>query len=174
MYTADSAKAWLRRYSVAARDLDLQKERLAAAEARAYHPRNAALTGMPGGGGNPVDTVGRSAANLEKMRNRVATAREAAETIYSEIDAAIQQIGGKGWERERALLELRYLDDEPWEEVNRMFFGRKPDFELREDSFLRSVFYIHVGAVEKIVAILNAQETAQTAREEKNNDNLQI
>ena len=118
---------------------------------------------MPHGSGNPVDTLGKTVAKLEKLRSQVAAAKSKVDIISLEIEEAIAKIGGVRCAEKRATLEMRYLDLLEWGDVNRALFGDKEDFLDREDSYMRRVFYIHGEALKKLGDILDAQKPAEAA-----------
>lgn len=130
MYTTDSTQAWFARYSAAARKLEILQKRLAVAEAKAQKPER-----------------------LEILRQDIAKAREAASNVYSEIDGVIQHLDDK----ERTLIDARYLGEEKWRDINNLLFGEKPNFGQREKSYLRTTFFLHTRAIQKITDILNDQ-----------------
>lgn len=159
----ERAKIWLNRHVKESKNLESLYNRLEALEEKAYNPRSAAPNGMPHSGGDPVDTVGNTVARMEKLREKIEESRKKVNSLYDEIGGAIAQIDGSDWANQRSVLETRYLDLMEWEEVNSILFGRKKDFYDREDSYLRRTFYIHGKALEKLSAILEAQEAPQTA-----------
>lgn len=159
----EKVKTWLMRYGEAARSLELLQERLSLAEAAAYSTRSAAPNGMPHGGGNPVDTLGKTVAKLDKLRSQVAAAEIKANSLYEEIETAIGKIGGARCAERRTALQLRYLDSVDWSGVNSALFGDRENFLYKEDSFMRRTFYIHGDALKKLGDILDAQEATEAA-----------
>ena len=53
-----------------------------------------------------------------------------------------------------SVIEMRYFYSMEWEEVNSSIFGRKGDFEDREESYLRRVFYIHGEALASLAELM--------------------
>ena len=53
-----------------------------------------------------------------------------------------------------SVIEMRYFYSMDWEEVNSSIFGRKEDFEDREESYLRRVFYIHGEALASLADLM--------------------
>lgn len=158
-----SVKSWLLRFNEAQRTLELLRERLDLAETAAHSPRSAIPDGMPHGSGNPMDTLGKTVAKLDKLRSQVAAAQAKADSIYEEIEEAIGKIAGARCAEKKAALQLRYLDVMSWETVNNALFGDKKDFLYKEDSFMRRTFYIHGEALKKLGDILDAQKPAEAA-----------
>lgn len=159
----ECAKIWLRRYAQEVNNIEAMCNRLEALEAKAYNPRSAAPNGMPHSGGDPVDTVGNTVARMEKLRGKIEASKKKANALYAEIEDTIDKIGGKRFALQRSVLGMRYLDLMEWEEVNNVLFGGEEGFYYKEDSYLRRTQYIHEEALEKLSAILEAQEAPQTA-----------
>jgi len=53
-----------------------------------------------------------------------------------------------------SVIEMRYFYSMDWEEVNSSIFGRKMDFNDREESYLRRVFYIHGEALARLADLM--------------------
>lgn len=159
----EDVKAWLQRFGEIHRSCELLKERIDLAEAAAYNTKSATPDGMPHSGADPVDIVGRTVARLDSLRAKLAAAESEENSVFSEIDEAIEQISGKKSSEKQAVLQMRYLDFMDWEGVNSALFGERQDFLLREDSFLRKTFYIHAAALKKLSVILDAQKPAEAA-----------
>lgn len=159
----EDVKAWLQRFGEIHRSCELLKERIDLAEAAAYSPRSAAPDGMPHSGGDPVDSLGRTVSRLESLRAKLAAAEAEENSVYSEIDGAIEQIKGKKSAERKMVLQLRYLDLAPWNSVNYAVFGGKTDFIDREESYMRRITYLHSDALKDLSAILDAQRAAETA-----------
>lgn len=158
-----SVKSWLLRFNEAQRTLELLRERLDLAETAAHSPRSSISDGMPHGSGNPVDTLGKTVAKLDKLRSQVAAAEIKANSLYEEIETAIGKIGGARCAERRTVLQLRYLDSVDWSGVNSALFGDRENFLYKEDSFMRRTFYIHGDALKKLGDILDAQEATEAA-----------
>lgn len=159
----DDVKRWLGRYAEVYRSLELLRERLDLAETAAYNTKSATPDGMPRSGGNPVDTLGRAVAKLEKLRAQVSATQAKADSIYEEIEEAIDKIAGARCAEKRTVLLMRYLDLMAWSDVNNALFGDREDFLTIEDSLMRRTFYIHGEALKKLGDILDAQRPAEAA-----------
>ena len=159
----ENVKSWLLRYSEAHRSCELLKERLDLVEVAAYNTKSATPDGMPHGGADPVDTIGRTVARLDSLRAKLAAAQAEAATVYAEIETAIERISGKKSTEKQALLQLRYLDLLRISEINGVLFGGERDFIEREDSYLRRTTYLQTDALKDLSIILDAQRVAETA-----------
>lgn len=159
----ENVKLWLRRYAEAHKNCELLQQRLDMMETAAYGSRSAAPDGMPHGGADPVDTIGRTVARLDSLRAKLAAAQAEENSIFLEIDEAIEQINGKKNAEKWSILQLRYLDLVSWNSVNYAIFGANPDFLDREESYMRRIVYMHSDALKDLSAILDAQRAAETA-----------
>lgn len=159
----EDVKAWLQRFGEIHRSCELLKERLDLAEAAAYNTKSSAPDGMPHGGADPVDTIGRTVARLDSLRAKLAAAEAEAATVYAEIETAIERISGKKSAEKQAILQLRYLDLLRIGETNGVLFGGERDFIEREDSYLRRTTYLQTDALRDLAVILDAQRAAETA-----------
>lgn len=146
----EAVKDWLKRYRDAARDSESLDNRIIALRSRLESPGAARLDGMPRTPGFDADRTGAALALLEELEGEAKQARARARKLYAEVEAAIKQINGPGWPDQRAVLRLRYLDGEKWESVASLLFGTSPDYEERQDSFVRRVHKTHAAALAAI------------------------
>lgn len=154
----EAVKGWLRRYSEAAQGCDALYSRVENMRVRIESAQTSSLDSLPHATGYVSDRMTADLARLEALDDEAKEARAHAVALYREIDAAIKQIKGPGWADKRAVLQVRYLDLEPWEGVTEVLFGRRDDFEERRDSFLRRVFKIHGAALAELSKIVPLQE----------------
>lgn len=146
----EAVKDWLRRYRDAMRDSESLDNRIIALRSRLEAPGAARLDGMPRTPGFDADRTGAALALLEELEEDAKQARATARAMYAEIEAVIRRISGPGWPDQRAVLRMRYLDGERWEDVASLLFGTSPDYEERADSFLRRVHKTHAAALAAI------------------------
>ena len=48
---------------------------------------------------------------------------------------------------EKAVIRMRYFDRASWPEVRDMLFGHKPDFDEKEETYLRRTHRVHESAL---------------------------
>lgn len=154
MGKSEAVKSWLRRYQEAARDSAALDARAANARMRAESARASHLDGLPHGGGFAGDSVGVALAKIDGLELEAQESRAHAVALYHEIDGAIKQIHGNGWPDQRAVLQVRYLDLEPWEGVAEVLFGQRDDYENRQESFLRRCHKIHGAALAALAELV--------------------
>lgn len=166
----EELKAWLLRYRDAAKDADTLTARSIELRARAEAARTSRLDGMPHANGYAGDAVGVSLSRIDALEQEAQEARSHARDLYRQIDATIKKITGPGWADKRAVLQVRYLDLEKWEGVSEVLFGRRDDYEDRQESFLRRVHKIHGAALaelSKYVPLNEGQEIRQDREDMK-------
>lgn len=161
-------KRWLESYQERQRDLESSFERLERLESKLTSPRMATLTGLPGAAASDPDRLALPIAELEELRQ--ATAEQSAELrdLRRRIDAAIRLIDGPGWPNCRAVLRMRYLDGERWETIAQLLFWRDPDFQTKQDSYIRRTFKIRKAALRALAK--NPRICDFIYEEEKNNE----
>lgn len=153
-----ATKAWLQRYSEAARDSETLDSRVAAMRARIKAPQAPNLDGLPHAPGFEGDSTGAALARLDELEQEAQEARARALALYREIDSAIREISGPGWADRRAVLRVRYLDCESWQVVSEILFGGRGDYEDKQESYLRRVHKIHGAALAKLAEIIPLDE----------------
>lgn len=151
---SEAIKQWLMRYREAVRDSESLDARVTNARARAEAARASRLDGMPHGGGFAGDTVGVALARIDELEREAQEARAHALKLYREIDAAIKEISVPGWPDQRAVLQVRYLDCEPWEGVSEVLFGGRTDYEGKEDTYLRRCHKLHGAALAALAELV--------------------
>lgn len=146
----ETLTSWLESYQERQRDFEATCERLERLEARLTSPRSAALTSLPGAAAPDPDRLTVPLAELQEMRE--ATAEQAADLrdLRYRIEGAVRLIDGPGWPNQRAVLRMRYLDGERWEDVCFMLFWRDPDFQTKQDSYVRRVYKIRKAALREL------------------------
>lgn len=152
------AKAWLQRYRELCTEIDADVERAELLRQRIETAQGPSLDGMPHSPGYTGDRIGTVLARIEEIESRTRRRIQEAATICAEIESAVAQITGKYSSHRRAVLLMRYIDFFTWAQINRALFGSSPEFELREDSYLRRVTKTHQSALKDLQTILNAGE----------------
>lgn len=156
MTTAD-VQCWLQRYRIADREHEKICERYAVLEANIHSARTSSVDGMPRSSNFEGDRMGAAVARLDSLRQQASEMLEQNKQIYREIAYAIQQIkvrGLPGWVDRKSVLEMRYLDCEPWEIITEMMFGTLPEFEEKTDSYSRRTLRAHKKALDEMTEFL--------------------
>ena len=150
----ETVKLWLSRYRENETALDDLLERIAALHSRLESPKGAAITGMPHGSWSEHDPFFRGLAKIEDLEARAKDLLAVSRTLYRELNDTIDHITGKGGADRRCVLRCRYIDGFPWDTVCEILFSRKPDFEEKQESYLRRTFRIHNEALEALQEIV--------------------
>ena len=133
-------KRWLESYQERQRDFEATCERLERLESKLTSPRSAALTGLPGAAAPDPDRLALPLAELEELREATAEQAAALRDLRHRIEGAVRLIDGPGWPNRRAVLRMRYIDGEQWETIAQLLFWRDPDFQMKQDSYIRRVY----------------------------------
>lgn len=156
--TDADVRRWLERYRQICVEIDANVERTELLRQRLETAQGASLDGMPHSPGYTGDRIGTVLGRIEEIESRTRRQIEEAATICAEVENAVAQITGKYSSHRRAVLLMRYIDFFTWAQINRALFGSAPEFELREDSYLRRVTKTHQSALKDLQTILNAGE----------------
>ena len=148
----ESLKRWLESYQERKQDFEATCERLERGEARLTSPRPAALSGLPGAAASDPDRLTFPVAELQELQAETKRQVAALRDHRNRIEGAIRLIDGPGWPNRRAVLRMRYIDGEQWETIVKMLFGRDPDFQTKQDSYVRRAFKIRKAALRKLAA----------------------
>lgn len=153
--TDADVRRWQERYRQICVEIDANVERTELLRQRLETAQGASLDGMPHSPGYTGDRIGTVLGRIEEIESRTRRQIEEAATICAEVENAVAQITGKYSSHRRAVLLMRYVDFFSWPEINKALFGSEPEFELREDSYLRRTTKIHKSALEDLQTILN-------------------
>ena len=150
----ESVKDWLLELRAAVADATLTQERLDTLRNRAESARTASLSGLPHAAGETVNRVGVIVAQIDELTEENARLWKRVGELRRERETAIKQIHGHGWPEQRAVLRLRYIDLETWNDLTFALFGSKEDFTEREDAYLRRAYKIHGKALYELAQIV--------------------
>lgn len=164
----ESLKRWLESYQERQQDFEVSCERLERLESKLTSPRSAALSGMPGAAASDPDRLAHALAELEELRTENRKRAAALRDLRHRIEGAVCLIDGPGWPNRRAVLRMRYLDGEQWEVIAQLLFRRDPDFQMKQDSYIRRAFKIRKAALRALARNPRIYEFLH--EEEKNND----
>ena len=154
-YDVETVKNWLREYREIELDIENQIERLERLEAKIYGVGSSQLSDMP----KARNPVGDRLAILLSQRDELEEDIRAMMASRDEQKAKIESLCKKlRRSDQKAVIRMRYLDGEKWTDITKMLFGKREDFEKREDSYLRTVGNIHGRALKNIAKQLNKSE----------------
>lgn len=148
----EQLKRWLESYQERQRDFEATCERLERLESKLTSPRSAALSGLPGAAASDPDRLTFPVAELQELQAETKRQVAALRDLRHRIEGAVRLIDGPGWPNRRAVLRMRYLDGEQWEVIAKLLFWRDPDFQTKQDSYVRRAFKIRKAALRKLAA----------------------
>lgn len=152
--STEAVKNWLWKLREAVADAELTEERLDALWSRAEAPRGSNLDGMPHAGSFAEDKIGALVARIEELTAENARLWGRVGELRREREAAIRRIEGRGYAELRAVLRLRYIDGETWDDLTFILFGSKEDYTEREESYLRRAYKLHGKALYELSQIV--------------------
>lgn len=148
----EDLRRWLESYRERQQDLAACYERLERLESKLTSPRSAALSGLPGAAAPDPDRLTFPVAELQELQEETKKQAAALQDLRHRIEGAVRLIDGPGWPNRRAVLRMRYLDGEQWEVIAQLLFRRDPDFQTKQDSYVRRAFKIRKAALRKLAA----------------------
>lgn len=148
-------KQWLRRYRYAVDDLKSIQTRIEVLKDRMLSPSAPVLSDMPKGSSHDHDKIGRAYSIVDELEREAEEETERAKEIYREINRSIRQIRGSRTGEIRLVMQLRYLDLLPWEDISFTLYGDQEDFYDREQTYSRKTFLIHRQGLEALANIID-------------------
>lgn len=162
----ESLKRWLESYQERQQDLDSNYERLERLEARLTSPRSAALSGLPGAAASDPDRLTFPVAELQELQAETKRQVAALRDLRHRIEEAVRLIDGPDWANQRAVLRMRYIDGERWEVIAQLLFWRDPDFQMKQDSYIRRVYKIRKAALRTLARNPRIDEYTRGGKEQ--------
>lgn len=171
MPTLEKVKEWLSRFAENERQLDNLMERIETLRSRLGAPGSPTLSGMPRGGGDGVDMIGRKLIAIEALEEQAQGLLARSRSLYAETNRAIDEITGKRSPDLRAALKMRYLDLASWEEITAMLWSSKENFSDNVESYSRRTFRLHGEALEAMLDILPGFQGTENKTESEEAEN---
>lgn len=162
----ESLTRWLESYQERQRDFEATCERLERLEARLTSPRSAALSGLPGAAASDPDRLTFPVAELQELQAETKKQAAALRDLRHRVEGAVRLIDGPGWPNRRAVLRMRYIDGEKFETIAQLLFGRDPDFQMKQDSYIRRVFKLRKSALRALAQNPRIDEYARGGKEQ--------
>lgn len=162
----ESLKRWLESYQERKQDFEATCERLERLEARLTAPRSAALSGVPRAAVSDPDRLTFPVAELQELQAETKRQAAALRDLRYRIEAAIKLIDGPDWANQRAVLRMRYIDGERWEVIAQLLFWRDPDFQMKQDSYVRRAYKIRKAALRTLARNPRIDEYTRGGKEQ--------
>lgn len=163
-YSAKAIKERLNEYRENERDIDNQIERLERLVAKMTSTSAKPITDMPRTPGVAGDRMGVYIGQKEELENSIRAAIETQGQERSNIEGLLKTLRHSD---ERAVIRMRYMDQESWKAVSKMLFGNRPDYEEKEEAYLRRTHKVHGTALVDIAKALEQDEQEQKPSSEQ-------
>lgn len=136
-------------------DIDNQIERLERLEARIYGLGSQIVSDMPRSGSRSTDRMADMQSQKEELEAEIKEAVEEQAQERGFFENAMKSIRKAD---EKGVIRMRYFDGYEWEEVCLMIFGRKADYEGKEDTYLRRTFQLRKNAIKHIAEFMLGEQ----------------
>lgn len=137
-------KERLRNYRSLNRDIENNIERLERLEDKMYSVSSPNLSSMPRSPRPCADRFAELVARKDEMVEKI-------ECLIAKRDAervSLERILAKLVNPdERAVIEMRYIDEEEWDDIIEMLFGCKENFGDSYDNYKQRTFRLHSSAI---------------------------
>lgn len=141
-------------------EIEKQNERLERINTKLYTVGSPELSTMPKSPTPCEDNVTDLIAKKEVLASKIKELVRKHEEDRRYIEVMIWKLKSSD---ERAIIQMRYLDKENWQDINFIFFGGKNDYLEKESSYLRRIYYIHGDALCNLQRIMDGQNDEQVA-----------
>ena len=141
-----------------AHEIDVSLERLAHLEDAMTTPKTSSLDGMPHGSGSFGDRTASLVTQKDSIERMITEKRARLSAEQGDLESIVSRLKKAD---ERMVIRLRYFDCVSWPEVNAIMFGRKDDFEERDDVYLKRIFRYHGTALLNMAAIYSAEQEGE-------------
>jgi hypothetical protein len=138
-------------------EYECQLERLARLTASIQAPKAQTYDGMHGGGSSDGDHIAIQVTRKMELEQDIENMKKDIRYDEAKIDAIIRQLDSA---EERGILRLRYIDAEDWEEVARIQYHKKADYQRDPDIYLRRAYRKHGEALAKLAKIMPLRDSA--------------
>lgn len=150
MNGAEAMKRRLVEYRDMNREIENQIERLERLEEKMYSPSSPNLSGMPKAPSsvrdNFVDDIARKD-ELEKKIRKLISLRDSERKAIEGLTGKLRNPD------ERAVVCMRYIDSEEWDDIIAMLFGVSKESDDDYDNYKQRMFRLHRSAMSKMAQI---------------------
>jgi len=151
-YDAEAVKSRLIEYREAERELDNQIERLQYLTYKMTSISSQAFTDMPKAPSASHDRIAEIVGRKEELEDIVKQMIQSQTEVRERIDKILKRSCRPD---EKAAIRMRYFDRMEWEEITKMLFGSKDDFEEKEATYLRRAHRAHRSGLEHMAAYIS-------------------
>ena len=146
----DAMKERLRDYRAMNKEIENQIERLERMEMRITGIGSSTLSDMPKSHGTVYDRMADNVARKIDFENEIKELIADRDSERRSLESLIRQLKKPD---ERAVIRMRYLDIEDWEDILMMIFGGQRDFNDKYDNYKQRMFRLHSAAISNMAAL---------------------
>lgn len=152
--SARSVKRRLMEYRDGERYLETQAARLERLVEKMYGTKIPELSDMPKAQSTVMDRTGLMVAQKLEIEEEIRSVKEKQRVEREWIKGVLRHLKSA---EEVAVIQTRYLDAESWNTVAKVVFGQKPDFDEKQESYLRQSTKLHKRALSKIADYISRE-----------------
>jgi hypothetical protein len=146
----DAMKERLRDYRSMNKEIENQIERLERMEMKISSIGSPVLSDMPKSPSTAYDRMASSVARKVDFENEIKELIAERDSECRSLESLIRQLKKPD---ERAVIRMRYLDIEDWEDILMMIFGGQRDFNDKYDNYKQRMFRLHSAAISNMAAL---------------------
>lgn len=146
----DAMKERLRDYRSMNKEIENQIERLERMEMKISSIGSPVLSDMPKSPSTVYDRMASSVARKVDFENEIKELIAERDSERCSLESLIRQLKKPD---ERAVIRMRYLDIEDWEDILMMIFGGQRDFNDKYDNYKQRMFRLHSAAISNMAAL---------------------
>ena len=132
-------------------EIDSQIERLERLEAKLIGVGSPVLSDMPKASNTVYDRLTDNIAKKDELERDIKELIAERDSERRELESIIRRLRKSG---EKAVIRMRYIDAEDWNDILDMLFGSKDDFEEKYDNYKQRMFRLHSAAISNMAALI--------------------
>ncbi len=136
-------------------DIENQRERLDRIETRLYTIGTPAMTALPKSSGQSNDRLIEIISKRDELTGKIKNLVRLHGEHRQFIESLLAQVNSTN---QRAVIQMRYLDNATWGDVTTMLFGGREDYLDKEGTYQRRVYKIHGSALCSMQAVINGKQ----------------
>ena len=150
----ESMKLRLLNYIDLNREIDNQIERLERMHDRAQSPSGPNLSGMPKSSNAVSDRMADAVTKMLTLEEEIGDLIEKRDNEQKGIEALVKKLKKAD---EKAVIRMRYLDIEDWDDVQFMLFGSREDYNEKYENYKQRMFRLHSSAITHLSILQRSQ-----------------
>lgn len=146
----EDMKIRLREYRNLNREIENQIGRLERLEEKMYSPSSPNLSGMPKAPSGVRDKFADSVARKIELEKKIRILISQRDDERKAIEVLTSRLRNPD---ERAVICMRYIDSEEWDDIIEMLFGVSKEVDDDYDNYKQRIFRLHISAISKMAEI---------------------